>query len=205
MKTKLFFSAIALSIVGCCYAATSYTLTLYAYGCESANVFTCNVGQQVYISAVPLNDQQRFVQWNDGNTDNPRLVTVSQNTTFTAEFAPILTSCTLTLYADGCESANVFTCNVGQQVYISAVPLNDQRRFIRWNDGNTDNPRLVTISQDMTLTAEFVSATPTAVEQTQNSQDNNQNVTIQKIIRNGQVLIQKGDNIYTVTGQEVND
>lgn len=203
MKTKLFLSAIALSIVGWCYAATSYTLTLYADGCESANVFTCNVGQQVNIVAVP-NDQQRFVQWNDGNTDNPRLVTVSQNTTFTAEFAPIPTSCTLTLYADGCESANVFTCDVGQQVNIVAIP-NAQRRFIQWNDGNTDNPRLVTVSQDMTLTAEFVSATPTAVEQTQDYQDNSQNVTIQKIIRNGQVLIQKGDNIYTVTGQEVNE
>ena len=203
MKTKLFFSAIALSIVGCCYAATSYTLTLYADGCESANVFTCNVGQQVNIVAVP-NDQRRFIQWNDGNTDNPRLVTVSQNTTFTAEFAPIPTSCTLTLYANGCESANVFTCDVGQQVNIMAIP-NAQRRFIQWNDGNTDNPRLVTVSQDITLTAEFVSATPTAVEQTQNSQDNNQNGTIQKIIRNGQVLIQKGDKIYTVTGQEVND
>ena len=203
MKTKLFLSAIALSIVGWCYAATSYTLTLYADGCESANVFTCNVGQQVNIVAIP-NAQRRFIQWNDGNTDNPRLVTVSQNTTFTAEFAPIPTSCTLTLYADGCESANVFTCNVGQQVNIVAIP-NAQRRFIQWNDGNTDNPRLVTVSQDMTLTAEFVSATPTAVEQIQNSQDNNQNVTIQKIIRNGQVLIQKGDNIYTVTGQEVNE
>ena len=203
MKTKLFLSAIALSIVGWCYAATSYTLTLYANGCESANVFTCNVGQQVNIVAVP-NAQRRFIQWNDGNTDNPRLVTVSQNTTFTAEFAPIPTSCTLTLYANGCESANVFTCNVGQQVNIVAVP-NAQRRFIQWNDGNADNPRLVTVSQDMTLTAEFVSATPTAVEQTQNSQDNNQNVTIQKIIRNGQVLIQKGDKIYTVTGQEVNE
>ena len=203
MKTKLFLSAIALSIVGCCYAATSYTLTLYADGCESANVFTCNVGQQVNIVAVP-NAQRRFIQWNDGNTDNPRLVTVSQNTTFTAEFAPIPTSCTLTLSATGCQSANVFTCNVGQQVNIVAIP-NAQRRFIQWNDGNTDNPRLVTVSQDMTLTAEFVSATPTAVEQTQNSQDNNQNVIIQKIIRNGQVLIQKGDKIYTVTGQEVNE
>ncbi len=45
MQTKLFLSAIALSIVGCCYAlsivgwcyaATSYTLTLYADGCDNA-------------------------------------------------------------------------------------------------------------------------------------------------------------------------
>ena len=83
-----------------------------------------------------------------------------------------------------------------------AVP-NAQRRFIQWNDGNTDNPRLVTVSQDMTLTAEFVSATPTAVEQTQNSQDNNQNVTIQKIIRNGQVFILREGNEYTILGQEM--
>ena len=114
------------------------------------------------------------------------------------------TSYTLTLYADGCKSANVFTCNVGQQVNIVAIP-NDQQRFSQWNDGNTDNPRLVTVSQDTTFTAEFVSAKPTAVEQTQDCQDNNQNVTIQKIIRNGQVLIQKGNKIYTVTGQEVNE
>ncbi|MDR1591419.1 MAG: leucine-rich repeat protein, partial [Prevotellaceae bacterium] len=37
------------------------------------------------IAATPLSGYQ-FVQWNDGNTDNPRTVTVTKDTTFTATF-----------------------------------------------------------------------------------------------------------------------
>ena len=61
---------------------------------------------------------------------------------------------TLTFYADGCGSANVIVCNVGQQVNIMAVPK-EYRHFVRWTDGNTDNPRLVTVTKDTTFTAEF--------------------------------------------------
>ena len=53
MKTKLFLSAIALSIVGWCHAAIYLTLTLYSDGCESANVIKCNVGRQIKVSAIP--------------------------------------------------------------------------------------------------------------------------------------------------------
>lgn len=60
----------------------------------------------------------------------------------------------LTLYANGCENANVINCNVGQQVNISAIP-NEYRYFVCWTDGNTDNPRLVTVNEDLTLIAEF--------------------------------------------------
>ncbi len=61
---------------------------------------------------------------------------------------------TLTLYANGCESANVIKCNSGQKINVSAIP-DKHRHFVRWTDGNTDNPRLVTVTQDMTMTAEF--------------------------------------------------
>ena len=40
MKARLIFSAVALAIAGWCYA-TDYTLTLYADGCESANIIRC--------------------------------------------------------------------------------------------------------------------------------------------------------------------
>ena len=63
---------------------------------------------------------------------------------------------TLTLYANGCESANVIKCNSGQQINVSAIP-DKHRHFVRWTDGNTDNPRLVTVNEDMTLIAEFAS------------------------------------------------
>ena len=61
---------------------------------------------------------------------------------------------TLTLYADGCESANVIKCNSGQQINVSAIP-DKHRHFVRWSDGNSDNPRLVTVTKDTTLIAEF--------------------------------------------------
>ena len=62
---------------------------------------------------------------------------------------------TITLYADGCGSANTIRCDAGQQINITAVPENAHRHFVRWTDGNTDNPRLVTVTKDMTFTAEF--------------------------------------------------
>ena len=87
MKTKLFLGAVALAIAGWCNAADRATLTLYAAGCESANTIICDAGQQVNIDPVPENEHRHFVRWSDGNTDNPRLVTVTQDTAFTAEFA----------------------------------------------------------------------------------------------------------------------
>ena len=62
---------------------------------------------------------------------------------------------TLTLYADGCEKANTIRCETGQQVNVSAIPSWEKRHFVRWTDGNTDNPRLVKVTKDMTLTAVF--------------------------------------------------
>ncbi len=69
---------------------------------------------------------------------------------------------TLTLSADGCESTNVIRCNAGQQVQVTAVPQANSQ-FSKWNDDNTENPRTVTVNEDMTLTAIFVS-TPTEIQ-----------------------------------------
>ena len=44
-------------------------------------------GSTATLIAVPFG-QNYFVRWNDGNTDNPRTITVTGNMTFTAEFAP---------------------------------------------------------------------------------------------------------------------
>ncbi len=71
---------------------------------------------------------------------------------------------TLTLYADGCESANVIKCNAGQQINVTAVPADEYRHFVRWSDNNTENPRLVTVTENMTLTAEFASDTKEYVD-----------------------------------------
>ena len=49
---------------------------------------TYDYGTNLQISATP-NECYRFVQWSDGNTDNPRTITVTGDATYTAEFEQI--------------------------------------------------------------------------------------------------------------------
>ena len=153
MKTRLIFSTIALAIAGWCHA-TGYTLTLYADGCESANVITCNVRQWVLIMTVPENEHRHFVRWTDDYTDNPRLVMFTQDTTFTAVFAddPILTLVSSNDNWGKVSGAGQFKPNWFCEISATA---NYGYHFTQWSDGNTDNPRTVWIYQDITLTAEF--------------------------------------------------
>lgn len=64
----------------------------------------------------------------------------------------------ITLYADGCTMPNVFICSPGQQLSISATPM-AHRQFVRWHDGNTDNPRSILVDRDSVLTAYFQTTT----------------------------------------------
>lgn len=108
--------------------------------------------------------------------------------------APVATYYTLTLYANGCDSANTFTCNEGLQLSVSAIPM-EGRSFVRWNDGNTDNPRLITLNQDMTLTATFENASPvTDIDEMAAPQH------VVKFIRDGQLYIVRDGKLYTPQG-----
>ena len=157
MKTRLIFSTIALAIAGWCHA-TGYTLTLYADGCESANVIKCDVNQQVSITAVPKNARRHFVRWTDGNTDNPRTVIVTQDTTFTAEFA--IDQYTITASGEHGTIEGTGTYDYNTKVYLTAVP-DKGYHFAQWSNrskrgwSSTDNPLAVRVYQDTTFTAEF--------------------------------------------------
>jgi len=96
-----------------------------------------------------------FVQWSDGNTDNPRTLVLTQDTTFTAEFALNQYSITTTS-ADPKRgsTAGDTTVNYLDYVSISAI-ANYGYHFAKWNDGNADNPRVVQVIGDTTYTAEF--------------------------------------------------
>ena len=82
-----------------CYNDVVYTLNLNCLRCakfsinilESANGIVVIPDYTaddtiVTISATP-SDGYHFTQWSDGNTDNPRTIELTQDTTFTAEFA----------------------------------------------------------------------------------------------------------------------
>ncbi len=61
---------------------------------------------------------------------------------------------TLSLYAEGCTTPVSYTIDVGTTVSITANPL-ENYHFTQWSDGNTDNPRTITMERDLTLTAVF--------------------------------------------------
>ena len=168
MKTKLFLSAIALSIVGWCHAANHYTFTLYSDSCESANVIKCNSGQKINVSAIPENEHRHFVRWSDGNTDNPRLVTVTKDSTFTAEFA--YNQYTISTEVNDAERGSVngaITADYLSEVTLTAT-ANYGYHFARWQDWNTNNPRTVEVKGDATYSAVFEKNTYTITAQSAN-------------------------------------
>lgn len=106
------------------------------------------------ISATP-NYGYHFTMWNDGDTNNPRMVTLTQDTTFTALFErnsyvistlpnnPVMGS------VDGGDTALFL-----DSITISATS-NYGYHFSHWNDNNSSNPRTVQITGDHTYIALF--------------------------------------------------
>ena len=107
------------------------------------------------ITAVPA-PGYRFRRWNDGNTHNPRTVFLTQDTLFTAFFTD---SIPLRLIAQPNRSYQGQVTGsgnywAGDTATLTATP-NENYRFTRWNDGDTNSTRIVVVTQDTTFTAFF--------------------------------------------------
>ena len=105
------------------------------------------------ISATP-NYGYHFVQWNDGETDNPRTFVVTQDTTFTAEFAKNVYKIEKIADAEQGRIEGPSEAEYLTEVSLEAIP-NEYRQFVQWSDGNTDNPRTIILTQDTAFTAQF--------------------------------------------------
>lgn len=115
---------------------------------------TCDTPSAV-ISATPFEGFQ-FLGWNDGDTANPRLVQVTQDSVFTAMFAAIPQYTVVVMAADSTmgtvEGGGLFY--TGEQVTISATAF-EHYYFSHWSDGDTSNPRIVDVNADTIYTAYF--------------------------------------------------
>ena len=61
---------------------------------------------------------------------------------------------TIRIYSNGCDDYQTFIGSHGSQLTMTAN--SDQwSHFVRWNDGNTDNPRTITTNGNADYTAEF--------------------------------------------------
>ena len=149
----------------------------YLLSVESNNNIwgTANITQQpscedgIAVISATANEHYRFVQWSDGNTENPRTVIVEGDTVFIAEFegAPyrITIESADTAMGSVCEGG---TYNYGTEIQISATAI-EGYAFLSWNDGNTDNPRTIIVEGDTTFTAIFDEARTVTLE-TSNSE-----------------------------------
>ena len=122
------------------------------YGIVIGDTITSYMSQ-VTIEAIP-NYGYHFVSWNDGNTDNPRTITVTKNETFTATFAKNVYSITKVA-----NSAQGSISGPSQAEYLDQVTLKAEPNygyyFTQWSDGNKTNPRSFELTCDTTFTAEF--------------------------------------------------
>lgn len=127
------------------YANSSQGSASYSY----TNVNSCT------ITALP-HYGYHFTQWSDGIADNPRTIALTQDTTFTAEFAhnPVVTYIFNSIMGNVSGPTMTETGIAAANITFEAS-ANYGCHFTQWSDGNTDNPRTIWLSQDTTFIAEF--------------------------------------------------
>ena len=128
-----------------------------AYGSVSGGG-TYDEGTEITLTATPY-EGYRFVSWNDENTENPRTITVTSDSTFVAIFeAEQAQQYTITVLSVNDAYGSVSgggTYYDGDTVAISAIP-NDGYSFVSWDDGDESSPRTIVVTSDSTFIADFV-------------------------------------------------
>ena len=84
----------------------------------------------------------------------PEVVAVTSDATYQATFTATKNSYTVTAIAVNGAVEGVGEYEYGTEVSLKAVP-NDGYHFDKWGDGVTDNPRTVTVTSDIEVTALF--------------------------------------------------
>lgn len=127
-----------------------------------------NCGSSVKIKAEPKAGFH-FVQWaDDANAPAERTISnIKEAKNFKAIFAANETN-----FGDDVAIVPA-TPEVGQSVTLTATPSDDCQEFVRWSDGNTDNPRTFTYDGTVPFTAVYqtkvFTVTATADDNTQGS------------------------------------
>lgn len=151
------------------YTIPTYTITVSAgTGGTVSGGGSYESGTTATLTATP-NTGYKFKQWSDGNTSNPRTVTVTADATYTAQFEKLTYSVSVAANpTDGGTVTGGGTYEHGSNATLTASAFGDYK-FKQWSDGNTENPRTVAVLANATYTAEFevitytvsVSASPT--------------------------------------------
>jgi uncharacterized repeat protein (TIGR02543 family) len=135
------------------FAIKQYTVSLTAgTGGTVSGAGNYNHGQSATITATPSAGYD-FVKWSDNNTNASRSITVTSNVTLTATFAIKQYTVSLTAGTGGTVSG-AGNYNHGQSVTITATPSSGYN-FVKWSDNNTNASRSITVTGNVSLTAQF--------------------------------------------------
>ena len=127
---------------------------------KARKAYKCVYGSELTLKANP-DEGYRFAQWNDGNTNVTRTITVTADMTISATFTSVetqLNKYTVRILTSDPELGMVSqvsgTYTEGDKVTITATPAINAN-FVQWSDGNTNATRVITVNADITLTASF--------------------------------------------------
>lgn len=145
------------------------TLTVLVYWASTLKWtynYICEVGQTVTIKQHPATSGYAFSAWRENtysgaqlSTDNSYSVTLTEDQTIAAHYvsnsnAKWLLTATASPGKGGYVDGGGYYLS-GTSVTLTATP-NANYGFVRWSDGNTDNPRTITMpGANTTYTAEF--------------------------------------------------
>ena len=145
------------------FTTNQYTITVNASPAEGGTVSgggNYAYGATATLTATP-NSGYSFLQWSDGNTSNPRSVTVTGNATYTALFLAaggetfLVTVTSSNVLLGQVSGGGVYPA--GASIQIRAIP-SSYAHFVKWDDGNTENPRTVVVTDNLEFVAEFAMA-----------------------------------------------
>ncbi len=125
----------------------------------------CSVqyGEKVTLTAIP-NEGYTFANWTvdgEGNYRDTEWSAVAiSDMDVTANFVPKTFNVTVDSSVKGGSVIGGATgiYQYGTEITVTAAP-NEGYHFEKWSDGSTENPRTVIVSEDLTLSAEFVANT----------------------------------------------
>ena len=112
-------------------------------------------GTQVSLTATPSSGYN-FSGWSNGSTTNPLTVTLTSNTSITANFQAIVNSYSLTVTAGegGSVSSEGGEYEEGTEVTITAIP-DEGYGFTAWSDGSQEESITLILSEDKLIEAYF--------------------------------------------------
>ena len=131
-----------------------------AYGRVEVETQSCEVA---IITATP-NEGYEFTAWNDGNTENPRTVSLTSDTAFVAIFTEAVSTPTITVTVNDATMGSASYTLDGNTAVLTAT-ANEGYEFTAWNDGNTENPRTVTVTSDTVFTAIFTASGSSSLQE----------------------------------------